>query len=112
MFRDFLNKPFLLSFFLIFEAEIFLKFKGVKNRTNISQTHDLIDCYDRLKNISSMARTTGYTCASVVNILLSRSFNQKGVFTMEALASNSKLFDFILNYLSNRNIEFDNGSFE
>ena len=42
-------------------------------------------------------------------ILLSGIFRQKGVFTMEALASDSKLFDFIMMYLSNRNIQFVNG---
>ena len=88
-----------------------LKFKGVKNGNNITETYDLIDYYDKQKNISSMARTTGYTCSSVANILLLGSFNQKGVFTMETLASNSKLFHFIINYLSNRNIQFDNGAF-
>ena len=47
-----------------------LKFEGVKNGNNITEIYDLIDYYDKQKNISSMARTTGYTCASVVNILL------------------------------------------
>ena len=88
-----------------------LKFEGVKNGNNITEIYDLIDYYDKQKNISSMARTTGYTCASVANILLSGTFSQKGVFSMETLASDSKLFDFIITYLSNRNIQFENSTF-
>ena len=88
-----------------------LKFKGIKNGNDITETYDLIDYYDRQKNISSMARTTGYTCTSIVNILLSEQFSQKGVFTMETLASDSRLFDFIIRYLSNRNVQFQNVTF-
>ena len=88
-----------------------LKFKGVKNGNNITKIYDLIDYYDKEKNISSMARTTGYTCASVVNILLTGTFNKKGVFAMETLASDNKIFDFIIRYLSNRNIQFEESTF-
>ena len=84
-----------------------LKFKGVKNRTNITQTHDLIDFYDRLKNISSMARTTGYTCAAVANIILSGDFKENGVFTLENFGKEIKLVNNILHYLSERNIEIN-----
>jgi saccharopine dehydrogenase-like NADP-dependent oxidoreductase len=87
-----------------------LQFEGIKNGNNLTQIYDLIDYYDKQKNISSMARTTGYTCASVANILLSGTFSQKGVFAMETLASDSKIFDFIISYLSNRNIQFESSA--
>ena len=88
-----------------------LIFKGVKNGYNISETYELIDYYDKQKNISSMARTTGYTCAAVANILLSGKFIKNGVFTMETMASDSQLIDFISRYLASRNIQFSNNTF-
>jgi len=54
-----------------------------------------------------MARTTGYTCAAVANIILSGDFNQSGVFTLETFGEETRLVDSILNYLSERNIQFN-----
>ena len=54
-----------------------------------------------------MARTTGYTCNAVANILLSNSFTQKGVFNLESIGSDKNKVDNILQYLANRNVQFN-----
>ena len=51
-----------------------LEFAGIKDGKKTTETFDLIDYFDKQKNISSMARTTGYTCAAVANIILSEYF--------------------------------------
>ena len=68
-----------------------LKFDGLKDGEKISKTFDLLDYYDQKNNISSMARTTGYTCNAVVNILLSNGFTQKGVFNLESIGSDTDI---------------------
>ena len=83
-----------------------LEFSGIKDGKEITETFDLIDYFDKQKNITSMARTTGYTCAAVANIILSGDFKQNGVFTLENFGEEKRLVDNILHYLSERNIQF------
>ena len=79
----------------------------MKYGKKLTETFDLIDYFDKQKNITSMARTTGYTCATVANIILSGDFKKNGVFTLEDFGRETKLVDNILHYLSERNIQFN-----
>lgn len=66
--------------------------------------YNLYDEYDAVHNISSMARTTGYTCTAAVNLLDQGLFTSKGVFPPELVGADEKCFDFVLQYLKNRNV--------
>ena len=81
-----------------------LEFKGMKHGKEVSKKYDLLDFYDEENNITSMARTTGYTCSAVAHAILSGNFSKKGVFNMESFANYKNLVQQILNYLSERNI--------
>ena len=83
-----------------------LEFMGKKDGEKITEIYNLLDYFDEQKNITSMARTTGYTCAAVANIILSGDFKKNGVFTLENFGKETKLVDNILHYLSERNIQF------
>ena len=83
-----------------------LEFKGMKNGNEVSKKYDLLDYFDEENDITSMARTTGYTCSAVAHSILSGDFSKKGVFTMESFADDKNLVQQILNYLSERNINF------
>ena len=85
-----------------------IEFMGKKNGEDITETHDLMDYFDKKTNISSMARTTGYTCAAVTNEILSGTFSRTGVFSLETFGADHTLTDNILCYLSERNIKFNN----
>tara|TARA_A100001011_G_C14201175_1_gene795738 strand:- start:17 stop:1102 length:1086 start_codon:yes stop_codon:yes gene_type:complete len=84
-----------------------LEFLGIKNGTNKKEIYDLVDRFDKENNISSMARTTGYTCAACANLILSGKFIKKGIFNLESLGQDNALVDSILLHLSNRNINFN-----
>jgi saccharopine dehydrogenase-like NADP-dependent oxidoreductase len=84
-----------------------LEFIGKKDGEKITEIYNLLDYFDEQKNITSMARTTGYTCAAVANIILSGDFKKNGVFTLENFGRETKLVDNILHYLSERNIQFN-----
>ena len=83
-----------------------LDFQGMKNGNKVSKRYNLLDYYDEENNITSMARTTGYTCSAVTHALLTGDFNKQGVFTMESFSDDNSLVQQILNYLSVRNINF------
>lgn len=68
--------------------------------------YSLYDEYDVVSSISSMARTTGYTCAAAMHLLNNGMFTQKGVFPPELVGSNEKNFDFVISYLKERNVNW------
>lgn len=67
--------------------------------------YTLIDHPDLEKEVSSMGRTTAYTCTAAVNLLMNGLFTKKGVFPPELLGSEKGAFQYLLNYLKDRNIE-------
>lgn len=64
----------------------------------------LLDYYDRKTKISSMARTTGYTCTAAVNLIAQELFTEKGVFPPELVGKDKTCFDFVMNYLKERKV--------
>jgi saccharopine dehydrogenase-like NADP-dependent oxidoreductase len=66
----------------------------------------LLDYYDRETKTSSMARTTGYTCTAAVNLLAQDIFSEKGVFPPELVSKHKKCFDFVLDYLKERKVNW------
>lgn len=66
--------------------------------------YNLLDRYDVSTKTSSMARTTGYTCAAAVNLVAKNLFNEKGVFPPELVGKDKTCFDFVMNYLRERNV--------
>ena len=66
--------------------------------------YELYDEYDKVDNITSMARTTGYTATASINLILENLFTEKGVFPPESVSNNKKTFNFILKYLSKRKV--------
>ena len=67
---------------------------------------NLLDFYDHETKISSMARTTGYTCTAAVNLLTQNLFNEKGVFPPELVGKYKNCFDFIIEYLKERKVNW------
>jgi len=67
---------------------------------------NLLDYFDKETKISSMARTTGYTCTAAVNLIAEHLFNEKGVFPPELVGKHKACFDFVLNYLKKRKVNW------
>ena len=69
---------------------------------------NLLDYYDHETKISSMARTTGYTCTAAVNLIAQNLFNEKGVFPPELVGKHKNCFDFVIEYLKERKVNWIN----
>jgi lysine 6-dehydrogenase len=69
-------------------------------------SYQLYDEYDAASQTSSMSRTTGYTATAALNMLINKLFTNKGVFPPELVGKDAACFNFILNYLKARNINY------
>jgi len=88
------------------EEEELTVMKVILHGENKTIEWSLLDHFDRVTKISSMARTTGYTCTAAVNLLAQNLFSEKGVFPPELVGKHRGCFDFVLNYLKERNVDW------
>jgi saccharopine dehydrogenase-like NADP-dependent oxidoreductase len=78
--------------------------RGTENGIAREITYDLYDEYDPVEKLSSMARTTGFTATGTAEMILNGKFTEKGLFPPELVGKEPGCFEFILNYLSERNV--------
>ena len=67
--------------------------------------YHLYDEMDISSKSSSMARTTGYTATATINMILKNLWDKKGVYPPEKVGENVNCIEFLLSYLSDRNVK-------
>ncbi len=70
-------------------------------------TYHLLDRYDKKNSVTSMARTTGYTCTGAVHLLAKGLFSKKGVCPPEFIGESEACTEFLLAYLKERGIIYN-----
>lgn len=85
------------------EADFTIMRVTVRNAKG-NYTYTLSDKADLANGITSMARTTAYTCTAAAHLLLSNKFTQKGVCPPEYVGADKTAFEGVLKYLSERNV--------
>jgi lysine 6-dehydrogenase len=80
--------------------------EGEKNGSAQRAEYNLLDRWDDKTKISSMGRTTGYTCTAAVHLIAKKMFTEKGVFPPELVGKNKKCFDFVMDYLKERSVNW------
>ena len=65
---------------------------------------ELYDETDSVRRISSMSRTTGYTCCALVEILLSNQWAKPGIFPGELLGGEQRVFNHVISFLRLRGV--------
>jgi lysine 6-dehydrogenase len=73
--------------------------------------YTLLDRTEKKSGTLSMARTTGYTCTAVANLIAEGKFNRVGICPPEYLGEDSENFNFIVNYLKERDVIYKTTSF-
>ncbi len=81
-----------------------IKVSGLEEGTVSTYAYDLYDTYDEQSGLSSMSRTTGYTCTASLHLIIDKLFTEKGVFPPELVGKHGNCFDFIMQYLKQRNV--------
>ena len=75
--------------------------KGKENGEKTTYQYNLLDRYEN--NTISMARTTGFTCTAVANLVLNKKYSRVGVSPPEYLGG---LFEDVKDYLLERNVVY------
>ena len=88
--------------YTVMRIEIEVEYDGRRS----THTYNLLDRYDRKEGIISMARTTGYTCNAVAELLLDGTYNKIGVSPPEFVGQSDNCFDRVIQYLQNRNVNY------
>ena len=79
---------------------------GVEAGQSKTYRYHLYDEYDAASDTSSMARTTGYTCCAVVNLVLDGTFNARGLFAPEQVGKHNACLEYIMGYLAQRGVQY------
>ncbi|MCH7760426.1 saccharopine dehydrogenase NADP-binding domain-containing protein [candidate division TA06 bacterium] len=66
----------------------------------------LFDRFDEQMKVSSMARTTGYTCSAAARLVLEGNFTQKGICPPEFIGADSECFKKMIAALKKRKINY------
>lgn len=69
--------------------------------------YELFDRYSRETGITSMARTTGYTCTAVANLIMEGMYESPGINPPEYIGRTEGHLKFILGYLKERNVVYN-----
>ena len=78
-----------------------IRIKGTENRDEVSYQYNLLDHFKN--DTISMARTTGFTCTAVANLVVNKEYARVGISPPEYLG---KHFEYIKNYLKERGVEY------
>ena len=78
--------------------------KGQMDGKSKTIVYDLYDEYDQKAKMASMARTTGFTATAHAELILQGRFSGKGVFPLELIGMDPDSYDFVMDYLEERNV--------
>lgn len=80
--------------------------EGTSAGHRVRRTFEMLDRYDRVTKTSSMARTTGYTCAAGVRLVARGLWGRKGVSPPEFLGRERACYEFMMADLAARGVAF------
>lgn len=80
--------------------------EGEEDGKHLRHVWEVHDEYDAATGFSSMARTTGFTCAAAANLLLEGRFREPGVHPPERVGRHDSCFTFIRDYLAARQVNY------
>jgi lysine 6-dehydrogenase len=83
---------------------LLVRVEGIKGGNDIVIEYDMVDFYDEVKNITSMAKTTGYTAAIIARMLGEGLIKEKGI-KWPVRVIQGKLVDRLLGDLRKRGVE-------
>lgn len=83
-----------------------VKIQGVEDSQRREYVYELLDRFDPKTKTSSMARTTGYTCAAVATLVLEGAFTQEGIVPPEYIGADERCYRALLEYQRKRGVRY------
>ncbi|HEX5340778.1 MAG TPA: saccharopine dehydrogenase C-terminal domain-containing protein [Gammaproteobacteria bacterium] len=80
--------------------------EGEEQGRQLRHVWEVHDEFDPKTGFTSMARTTGFTCAAAANLLLDGKFSTPGVHPPETVGRDAACFGFVDAYLKARGVEY------
>jgi saccharopine dehydrogenase-like NADP-dependent oxidoreductase len=77
---------------------------GRKDLRKLLFTHEIVDYFDEMRNITAMGRSTAYTAFAVIKLLIENKIRRKGIIPPEILGMDRNLFDEIQNILKEKGL--------
>lgn len=78
--------------------------EGIADGRRVRHTWNLLDYYNPDTETSSMARTTGYTCAAMARLVATGTWTEPGVAPAEVVGRREDCFDFVMEHLAARKV--------
>jgi len=79
---------------------------GTEDGKQKEYIYELYDSFDTETNTLSMARTTGYTCTAVADLILQEKYNDPGISPPEYLGAKEGNFEAVMEYLKGRGVNY------
>ena len=76
--------------------------EGKQNGGGVRHTYNLLDYYNPDTETSSMARTTGYMCTAMVNLVAGGLWDEPGLAPPEVVGRNADCFNAVIKHLEDR----------
>jgi saccharopine dehydrogenase-like NADP-dependent oxidoreductase len=83
-----------------------IRISGEENGQQRNIHYNLYDRTEKSTGTLSMARTTGYTCTAVAQLVLDGKYDRKGISPPEFLGEEESNFQFIVSYLKDRGVSY------
>lgn len=80
--------------------------EGTQEGIPLKYLYNLHDKYHKETNTSSMARTTGYTCTAVANLMLEGRYTRHGISPPEYIGENGENINYLFKYLRARGVNY------
>lgn len=78
--------------------------EGVKDGKRVRHTYNLLDYYNPDTETMSMARTTGYTCTAMANLVARGLWTEPGLAPPEVVGRNQKCYEAVRQHLDARGV--------
>jgi saccharopine dehydrogenase-like NADP-dependent oxidoreductase len=79
---------------------------GIENGANKRYTYHLLDRYNRDTQTISMARSTGYTCNAVAELVMDGTFHNPGINPPEYVGQAAGCYNRVVKYLAERHVHY------
>ncbi|HEV2132229.1 MAG TPA: saccharopine dehydrogenase C-terminal domain-containing protein [Longimicrobiaceae bacterium] len=84
-----------------------IEVEGRREGRRVTHVFRLLDRYHPGTGTSSMARTTGYTCAAVARLIARGLYTRPGITPPELLGREPGCYEFVMNELAARGVRFE-----